>query len=744
MTDNEQLMAAVMVEAGKIDAVMHNDLAGLRPQVDPLLAEVLEYGLFNGGKRIRPLLVVLSARLSGCRDERVYELARAFEYLHAATLFHDDVIDNAVTRRGRPAVNQKFGLISAILAGDYLHARSMEIVGELAGNEGLRIFCRATAGMVDGEFLQMRNAAEINLSERDYTEAIMGKTGLLIAASCEIGALYGGATTAQRLALRSYGTALGCAFQMIDDLLDFTGDQQKTGKMVGNDLAEGKMTLPLIHTLARADRADRQWLETVLRDRDLRHQQFQAVSDLIEKYDGYGETRRRAERAVREAVAVLAGFTGPGAENDVATLAALAGYVLTRKNSIDCRQDRGVNDENRTSTVSCGTERVRSRQPAGTDREKGGRRKRAYRLPGWWLRSRFSASCSLPWGPSAMSSFSGRFSPDHSLTGTTRTQGGESMKRLGLIGAGKHGSRYAAHIANDLEGFTLAGISRRSHEGIAQAAGWQTRYYPDWHDLVASGEVDAVVAVVVPSLHLEIAHHCAAYRKPLLLEKPLARNATEGAEIVRIMAAAECPLTVGQTLRYSPVIEALRHQLPQLGTLHSLAVNQRIEPSTLGWHDEPEIAGAGVIIHTAVHIFDALKVITGLRIRRVMAASRCVHSRRLEDLVTVLLEFENGVLGTLDVSKIGQARSGRYEFVCQEGQLHGDQVHGFTTIIRHSTVAAHEQLVQEPTVLRLLEAWSAFLETGHNNPVTGEDGLYAVRVCDACLQSAASRCWVEI
>jgi len=331
MSEKEQLMLVVKAEAEKIDAVIQADLARLKADSESLLAEVLEYGLLNGGKRIRPLLVVLSARISGCRDEGVYELAKAFEYLHAATLFHDDVIDNAMTRRGRPAVNQKFGMVAAILAGDFLHARSMEIVGEMVGQDGLRIFCRATAGMVDGEFMQLRNASETNLSKADYAEAIMGKTGMLISASCEIGALYGGASLAQQQALRLYGVGLGSAFQMVDDLLDYTGVQEKTGKRVGNDLAEGKMTLPLIEAISRADQEDREKLEKILCDQRSREQQFSTVHALIEKYDGYNATRSKAEKAVQDAIMALDIFTGRETEQVKGTFTALAGYVLTRE-----------------------------------------------------------------------------------------------------------------------------------------------------------------------------------------------------------------------------------------------------------------------------------------------------------------------------------------------------------------------------------------------------------------------------
>lgn len=318
------------------------------------------------------------------------------------------------------------------------------------------------------------------------------------------------------------------------------------------------------------------------------------------------------------------------------------------------------------------------------------------------------------------------------------------MKSIGVIGTGKHGSRYVNHILNDIDGFSLGGISRRSSEGKVQAKMWKTTYFADWRDLVRSQEVDAIAGVTVPSLNLEIAKLCAEYGKPLLLEKPLAGNSDEAEQIVRLMDLAGCPLTVGQTLRYNPVIQALADKIPSLGTLHSLAVNQRIEPSILDWHDDPQTAGAGVIIHTAVHVFDALRKITGLKVERVIASGRCVHSKHLEDLVTVLMEFENGVLGTLDVSKIGQARSGRFEFICQDGQLHGEQIYGVVETVRWTQILDREDLPQVPTIRLLLEDWAQFLNDEMDNPVTGEEGLYAVKVCDGCIRSMRTRQWEEI
>lgn len=318
------------------------------------------------------------------------------------------------------------------------------------------------------------------------------------------------------------------------------------------------------------------------------------------------------------------------------------------------------------------------------------------------------------------------------------------MKRIGIIGVGKHGSRYANHLVNDLDDLQLAAISRRSAEGGQQAKAWGANYYQDWRRLVRDRNVEAVIAVAPPGLNLEIARECAAFGKSLLMEKPLARNSLEAEEIVKAMAESGCTLTVGQTLRYNTVIRKLREDLPGLGRLHSFAVNQRIEPSSLAWHDEPEEAGAGVVMHTAVHVFDALKVITGLRARQVMAWARRVHSEKLEDLVTILVKCDNNVIGTVDVSKVGDARSGRLEFICQNGQLHGEQIQGFTEIIKKSRVEVRTDLEQVPTILPLLRDWSLFLHGRGENPVTGADGAYAVAVCDACLRSAKEERWADV
>jgi octaprenyl-diphosphate synthase len=331
----ESIISAVKKEAAKIDTFMRADLARLQPDVDDLLIEVLDYGLFNGGKRIRPLLVVLAARLCGKKDDDAYRLGAAFEYLHAATLFHDDIIDKSATRRGKKSVYRKFGTIAAILAGDFLHAQAMATVGKFSGQSALEIFCRATTGMVDGEFMQLRNAARHNLSELDYYDAIMGKTGLLIAAACEVGAVYAGGDAPKVKALREYGVQLGSAYQIIDDLLDYLGDSGKTGKAVGNDLAEGKMTLPLILAMNAANPDDRMRLMGILGDSTARVQCLSEVCAIISQYGGFVGARERAAAAVERAAAVLDVFAEKSVENSVAfdlnLLVGLAQYVLSRE-----------------------------------------------------------------------------------------------------------------------------------------------------------------------------------------------------------------------------------------------------------------------------------------------------------------------------------------------------------------------------------------------------------------------------
>ena len=315
---------------------------------------------------------------------------------------------------------------------------------------------------------------------------------------------------------------------------------------------------------------------------------------------------------------------------------------------------------------------------------------------------------------------------------------------IGIIGTGRHGSRYAHHIVDDFNDLHLSAIARRSEEGREQASGWGARHYRDYRELIESDQVDAVIAAVPPVHNRDIAEWCSRENKPLLLEKPLAVSSSEGEEIVSTMKKTGTPLTVGQTLRYNPVVGLLRAKLSSQGRLHTFYANQRLEPSTLQWLDNPDEAGGGITFHIAVHVFDALHYITGLQVRKVLAVCRTCRTENLEDMALVQVEMEGGVRGVVDVSKLSASRSGRYEFVCETSQLYGDQIHGYVDRIEKARTQRIAQFDAVPTIPLLLERWRSFLLGEGENPVTGEDGLQAIRVSEACLLSSREERWVDV
>jgi len=332
--DKVDLLAGLKTEIATVDLAMREDLQALvnKKQIATDLLEVLEHALLNGGKRIRPLLCILTARLCSTPGKEIYPLAIAFEYLHVATLLHDDVIDHADTRRGRPAVNKLFGLTAAILAGDFLHARSMFLVGTLGGRRCLDLICRSTEAMVAGEFLQLSNVHNLNQSENDYFSVINGKTALFIGSICETGGIFAGADNSKIQALRQYGANLGLAFQIQDDLLDYLGDSAKTGKEVGNDFYEGKMTLPLIHALATANKQEGNFLLDLLKgQKSDRIEKFEDAREIIRKNSGFGYAEKLAEKLVDTGIESLAMFVSEQNRETLDLLTGLARYAISRE-----------------------------------------------------------------------------------------------------------------------------------------------------------------------------------------------------------------------------------------------------------------------------------------------------------------------------------------------------------------------------------------------------------------------------
>lgn len=228
-----------------VDGIIRRQLASRVPLVE----KIGDYITSAGGKRLRPLLVLLAGNALGARGERLNLLAATIEFLHTATLLHDDVVDKSGMRRGRSTANALWGNAPSVLVGDFLYARSFEMLVELGELPVMQVLANATRVIAEGEVLQLSKIRDASTTEEIYMEVIRGKTAMLFEASTHSAALLAGATPAQAAALRTFGDALGIAFQLVDDLLDYRGDAATLGKNVGDDLAEGKPTLPLIVTM---------------------------------------------------------------------------------------------------------------------------------------------------------------------------------------------------------------------------------------------------------------------------------------------------------------------------------------------------------------------------------------------------------------------------------------------------------------------------------------------------------------
>ncbi|MEX2476073.1 octaprenyl diphosphate synthase [Marinobacter sp.] len=243
-----------------------NDLIIKRLSSDvPLVEKIAHYIIESGGKRLRPLLVLLSSQAAGYKKDDHLKLAAVIEFLHTATLLHDDVVDTSDMRRGRSTANARWGNAPSVLVGDFLYARAFEMMVELQSLRIMGVLSHATAVIAEGEVMQLMNVKNPDLTESQYMEVIHNKTAMLFEAASHTGALLAGAEDAQETALRTYGKHLGLAFQLVDDVLDYRGDAEAMGKNVGDDLAEGKTTLPLIYAMAEGVEEERQLIRQAIR-----------------------------------------------------------------------------------------------------------------------------------------------------------------------------------------------------------------------------------------------------------------------------------------------------------------------------------------------------------------------------------------------------------------------------------------------------------------------------------------------
>ncbi|MGD8412184.1 MAG: polyprenyl synthetase family protein, partial [Desulfobacterales bacterium] len=248
----------------------------LKPYLN-LVSEVAHHILFAGGKRLRPLLLVLAAKICGYTEIYAKKVASAMEYLHAATLLHDDVIDDAILRRGKTVAHSVYGNAITILVGDFLLSRALAICADSGKIEVMRIVADLTEHMSTGEVHQLMRKGDVSLSEDEYMEVIRRKTAVLFQAACKVSAVIAEATPEKERALSDYGYNLGLAFQMVDDLFDYTKDTAALGKEVGADLREGKLTLPIIQALKEADSTEHDQMVSIIHNNEFSVDEFKTL-----------------------------------------------------------------------------------------------------------------------------------------------------------------------------------------------------------------------------------------------------------------------------------------------------------------------------------------------------------------------------------------------------------------------------------------------------------------------------------
>jgi octaprenyl-diphosphate synthase len=324
-TSLQNILLPISDELAQLDRV----ISQLLNSEVPFVKTVAEYVLSNGGKRLRPILTILSARLSGSKGAVVYNMAACIEFIHTASLMHDDVVDHAKLRRGRPSANAKWGNHVAVLVGDFFYCRGSQLLTQQGDLKILKIVTDTITATTEGEVLEIIKSFDLSTDLADYLSIINRKTALLMAAACEVGAVLGNVPEEFQKALWAYGENLGMAFQLADDILDYTSSEDIFGKTNGIDLQEGKLTLPLILSLKQASEAEAKIMKSALMAERVEKDLFGQVYAIIKKYGGFEATFDLARDYVEKAKAQLIPFRA-SLEKDI--LLALADYVLERDN----------------------------------------------------------------------------------------------------------------------------------------------------------------------------------------------------------------------------------------------------------------------------------------------------------------------------------------------------------------------------------------------------------------------------
>ena len=293
------------------------------------MAEISSYLLGGGGKRLRPALLLLSAGYAGYRGDSAIRLGAVVELIHSATLIHDDVIDGANTRRGRPSANSRWGNHRSVLAGDWLYMQSFQMALTERNFKILDVLIELTQNMVEGELVQLTKLGRMDLTEQDAVELAARKTACLFAGCARLGAVLGNLDDAGEQAMADYGHFAGLAFQLVDDVLDFTASPEKLGKPVLSDLKEGKVTLPLIYALESAGAEGQRLVQTVLEEKGFESVRPEEITALVQDSGALDRTRSAAHEFARQAKACLNG----NATSDFGrALRTVPDFILDRDN----------------------------------------------------------------------------------------------------------------------------------------------------------------------------------------------------------------------------------------------------------------------------------------------------------------------------------------------------------------------------------------------------------------------------
>ena len=307
----------------EVECQIHKSINSEVPLINTVASQILS----SGGKRIRPLLLILCARMCGYLQKDYLALGSLIEFIHTATLLHDDVLDEADLRRGQKTARRVWGNQASILVGDYLYSRAMHQIAAFHNHEFNEVLADACSKMTEGEVLQLCANNRPDITEREYIQIVEYKTATLVAASCKIGAMVGGASPSEQAALYRFGLNLGMAFQLADDRLDYMADGERLGKSLGQDLRQGMITLPLLHLLQTCTESENQWIKTKIQTHSICDQDLTDIIVLMQKYGSLAYAMARAREFVEAATLDLVPFADNTAKR---SLTIVACYMINR------------------------------------------------------------------------------------------------------------------------------------------------------------------------------------------------------------------------------------------------------------------------------------------------------------------------------------------------------------------------------------------------------------------------------